>query len=163
MLNNEVDLRDYNTPENIQDFLDKLDAWINLKDIQEVKKNGDAEKYLNLTYVQLRSLRQDEALAACYILYGYAHYVQRTLNKEKAVLDFAESSLYYIVADKINNYGDGYTKWEQKYYSAVKENPLARELMKLKTHCLSRVNLLSKTVDIIEKQSSVLEKLARNA
>ena len=32
----------------------------------------------------------------------------------------------------MSQYGDKYTKWQEKYYSAIKENPLASEIFKIK-------------------------------
>ena len=161
MLDNQIDFTDYKTPENVQEFLNRMKDWIELNNIEPIKKNEDVERLLSLSYDEIKHINKDEALAGAYILFGYAHYVQNVLNREKAVLDWSESSVYYIVSDKLNNYGDGYTKWEQKYYSAVKENPLAREIFKLKTHCLSRVNTLNKTVEKIERQANILEQIAR--
>lgn len=165
MLNiDEIDFEDYTLPHVVEVFMERMKEWIELKDVEQTKKNKEVSYYLNLTKAQISDMTKEDAISGSYILFGYAYYVQSIINREQAVLDWASDSLWYIVADKMNNYGgenSGYLKWEQKYYAAIKENVLAREIMKLKTHCLSRVNLLKESVGKIEKMGTMLEQIAR--
>ena len=53
----------------------------------------------------------------------------------------------------MQNYGTQYTKWQEKYYSAIKENPLASEILKVKNHAEARVKMLDGKANRIQKQT----------
>ena len=72
-----------------------------------------------------------------------------------------ESSIWYIIADRMSQYGDKYTKWQEKYYSAVKENPLASEVFKIKNHAEARVKTLDGTVDRVQRMAEILNNLSK--
>jgi hypothetical protein len=61
----------------------------------------------------------------------------------------------------MENYGGQYAKWEVRYFSAIKENPLASELNRLKTSAESRITRISGKIDIVKKMASVLQDLGR--
>lgn len=162
MIDCEVDYTDYSSSENVQLFLDKIENWKNLKSIEKVEKNEEVPKFLSLSSQDMKNMTANECFHASYVLYGYANRLQSILNRENSVYEWSNESINHIVCNKINNYGDGYTKWEQKYYSAIKENPLANELFKLRVHCLSRVKTIEKLSNTVERMANVLEQVARN-
>ena len=61
----------------------------------------------------------------------------------------------------MNQYGGQYTKWQEKYYSAIKENPLASEILKVKNHAESRVKLLNGKADRIQNMAQILNSLSK--
>lgn len=142
-------------------FLQKIDDWIEDRNVDLVRKNDDIERILNMRPDTISILTPAEALSYSFILFSHAEYVQTLYNKEKSVVDFCDSSIWFIVADKVNNYGGQYAKWQEKYYSAVKENPLASELNKLKLAAESRINRLSGKADTVKKMANVLQETAR--
>jgi hypothetical protein len=158
-----IDYAEYTNSESVKNFLSKIEEWKNANSIFACSfKKEDVKRCLNLSFDEVRSMSSTELNHCAYVVHGYAHHLQLVLGKEKAVLDWINDSIYYIVSDKISNYGDSYTKWEQKFYAAVKENPLAKELFKLKASCLSRVNSLEKTIYPVEKMANMLEQIGRS-
>ena len=61
----------------------------------------------------------------------------------------------------MDNYGGQYAKWEVRYYSAIKENPLASELNKLKLASEARVNRLAGKIDALKKMGTVLHDIGK--
>jgi hypothetical protein len=66
-----------------------------------------------------------------------------------------------VIADKIDQYGDKYTKWQEKYFKAVKENPLATQIVKVKTYSSARIKVLQNKISTIKKMSEILSRLAK--
>ncbi len=143
------------------EFLQKVDDWVEDRNADLVKKNEDVESILNLSSDDINNMDITLALSNSFILFAHAEYLQSLYNKEKTVLDFCNNSIWYIVADKMENYGGQYAKWEVRYFSAIKENPLASELNRLKTSAESRITRVSGKIDIVKKMATVLQDLGR--
>lgn len=160
-----IDYTEFTHSKHVEEFLNKIDDWKELNHIVESSPlEEDVREYMNIPFSKIKTMGYTETLHAAYVLHSYANHLANVLGREQAVLEWADHSIYHIVASKVENYKspDGYTKWEQKYYSAVKENPLANELFKLKMHCLTRVKSVEKTISSVEKMAQTLEQIARN-
>ena len=83
------------------------------------------------------------------------------LMKEKIAIDWADSSIWYVISGKLSNYGEKYSKWQDKYYSAVRENPLTRQILTIKINAEARLKTVEHHVETIKKLASILENLAR--
>ena len=114
-----------------------------------------------LTVSELRSLDQQKALSFSFVLFSHAEYLQSLHNKEKTIVNFCTDSIWFIVADKMDNYGGQYAKWEVRYYSAIKENPMASELNRLKLSAEARVNRISGKIDSVKKMATVLHDIGK--
>ena len=148
--------------EVINSFLKRIDDWIKGVNIIEPAFD-DIEIYniLNMTHEQMKNCNQNELARFSYQIYGYVDYLQRVYNKEKSVLDFAEESIWSIISKEYDNYGSDYKKWQVKYYSAVRENPLASRLNKLKNNCKTRVTNLEHRIEHVKKRADILLELSR--
>lgn len=109
--------------QKLEEFLQKIDEWIACKGIPKIEYKQDTEEKLNMNTSEINQLSSRECLACAYELYAYSDYLESVKAKEKIILDWANSSIWYIISSSLDSYGSSYTKWEQKYYSAVKENP----------------------------------------
>lgn len=150
-----------NDTQRALEFLQKVDDWIEDRNADLVKKNEDIEYILNLPSEEINNMEQSAALSYSFVLFAHSEYLQTLYNKEKAIVDFCQQSMWFIVADKMDNYGGQYAKWETRFYSAIKENPLASELNRLKLASEARINRLSGKSDSIKKMASVLQEIAR--
>jgi len=61
----------------------------------------------------------------------------------------------------MNQYGGQYSKWQEKYFSAVRENPLAAEILKIKNHAEARVRTLEGKNNRVIKMAEILTNMAR--
>ena len=157
--------------EKLNEFLQAVDDWINCKNILPPKGpskkfkseelRGNIEGILSLTADTLRILTAEECLMYAYELHTYGEYLESVKAKENIVLEWADSSIWYIISKTINQYGDKYTKWQEKYYSAVRENPLANDILKIKNHAEARVGVLKGKADRIQKMAEILNNLSR--
>ena len=147
--------------QKLNEFMEAVEAWKSSKNIAPIKENEEIEIILNLKTQDIKSLSGEDRASYAYELYAYAEYIETQKVKENIILDWAESSIWYIICQTINQYGDKYTKWQEKYYSAVRENPLASEILKIKNHAEARVKTLDGKADRIQSMAQILNSLSR--
>ena len=145
----------------LEEFLDAINDWISCKGLIKLERNDEVEAILNMNSSDLNHLSAKECLSHAYELYAYADYVESVKAKEKIVLEWAESSIWYIISKSLDNYGTTYTKWEQKYYSAVKENPLASEILKIKKYAEARLAMVEGKSNKVLRMADTLSNLSK--
>ena len=147
--------------ERLNEFINAVEDWKSSKSIATVKENEEIEIILNLKTEDIKSLSSEVQASYAYELYAYSEYIETQKAKESIILEWADSSIWYIISTVMQNYGTQYTKWQEKYYSAIRENPLASEILKVKNHAEARVKILSGKADRIQSMASILTNLSR--
>lgn len=147
--------------EKLNEFLQSIEDWKRSKYLVEVQPPEEVSNIINANYEDIRSLTSEECNIYSFRLYAYAEYIETQLAKEKNALEWADSSIWFIIGGTMNQYGDGWTKWQQKYFAAVKENPLASEILKVKNHAEARVRTLEGKNSRIIKMAEILTNIAR--
>ena len=147
--------------ERLNEFINAVEDWKSSKSIATVKENEEIEIILNLKTEDIKSLSSEVQASYAYELYAYSEYIETQKAKESIILEWAESSIWYIISTVMNIYGSQYTKWQEKYYSAIRENPLASEILKVKNHAEARVKILSGKADRVQSMANILTNLSR--
>ncbi len=156
--------------EKLNEFTKAIDEWISCKNIispegprkgHDGEYKGNISKILGFTSDTLKILTAEECLAYAYELHNYGEYLESVKVKENAILEWADSSIWYIISTVMQNYGSQYTKWQEKYYSAIRENPLASDILKVKNHAEARVKILNGKADRIQSMANILTNLSR--
>ena len=147
--------------ERLNEFINAVEDWKSSKSIATVKENEEIEIILNLQTEDIKSLSSEVQASYAYELYAYSEYIETQKAKESIILEWADSSIWYIISTVMNNYGSQYTKWQEKYYSAIRENPLASEILKVKNHAEARVKILSGKADRVQSMANILTNLSR--
>ena len=147
--------------EKLNEFLSKIEDWITLSHIDITKETSTAHVILNTSEMELRALNAEDWLEKAYTLYAHADYLQSLYYKQRVILDWADDSIWYIISPTINQYGDKYTKWQEKYWNAVRENPFASEIIKIKTHAHARILALSEKADNAKRMGDILQNLSK--
>lgn len=142
-------------------FLNNVENWTKAQSLPVVEPNANLEFILNLDGEQLRGMSPTVLLEHSYELYAYAEYLETVKSKEKNILEWSDSSIWFIIGKEMNNYGSEFTKWQVKYYAAIAENPLASEILKVKNHASARVESLEGKSKRITKMADTLTNLAR--
>lgn len=150
-----------NGQQKLEEFLQAVEDWKSSKYLVEVEPPEDAEKALNADFEVIKSWSAETCNMYAFKLYAYAEYIETAKAKEKNTLEWAESSVWFIIGSTMNQYGGQYSKWQEKYYSAIKENPLASEILKIKNHAEARVRILEGKNNRIIKMAEILTNMAR--
>lgn len=149
--------------ERIAKFYSDIDEWIKNNKIgygSTFESEEEVQKILNFKREEISSLTNEECMVYSYVLQQYANHLSLILGREKAAKQWASDGIWYIVSDKMSH--DRYAKWEEKYYGAIKQSELAKNLMKLKSTCESRVNILTDTLSNVKSMSETLMQLGRS-
>lgn len=148
--------------DDVLDFINRVDIWMleNKLDISRIN-HDKCEELLNLSYDELKSLSAADLLAGSYVLAGYSDFINKEHSKLKAIVDYAISSINYIVAPVIDNYGDNYVKYEKKYNLAIRENPLANKLNELKNEASLKLQSLENKALNMKRMSDIMSELSR--
>lgn len=149
--------------ERIAKFYSDIDEWIKNNKIgygSHFESDEDVQMILNLKKNEISDLTSENCMIYSYMLQQYANHLSLILGREKAAKQWASDGIWYIVSDRMNN--DRYAKWEEKYYGAIKQSDLAKTLMKLKSTCESRINILTDTLSNVKSMSETLLQIGRN-
>ncbi len=147
--------------EKLNEFQEAVEKWISSKHLATIKEPQQVTRILNFRKDTLSMLTAEECLCYAYELHAYAEYLETIKVKENSILEWADGSIWYIIATAMQNYGTQYTKWQEKYYSAIKENPLASEILKIKNHAQARVGTINGKSDRVQKMADILSNLSR--
>jgi len=147
--------------ERLNEFMEAVENWTSSKSLPKIQENETISMILNMKSLSLDKLTREECLSCAYELYAHAEYIHSVKSKEEVILDWAESSLWFIISSSMNQYGDKYTKWQEKFFSAVKENPLATDILKIKNHAEARIKIINGKADRVQSMADILINLSK--
>ena len=147
--------------QKLNEFMEAVDSWIASKTLAKAEPPQNINTILNFSSDELKRLTSQDCICHSYELYAYAEYVETVKAKENVILEWAESSIWYIISTAISQYGDKYTKWQEKYYSCVKENPMASQILKIKNHAEARVKMLNGKSQTAHRMAELLNNLSK--
>jgi hypothetical protein len=128
--------------QKVQALLDRYEKEVGLPTNTAPGTETELSTYLNMPRDQLAKLHPDECGEIAYRLGQFAVYLQRLVNKENSVSNWAELALNDIIAKAYNQY-DKYTKYEMRLALVTNENNYAMSLHKIRTNALLRVERLN--------------------
>lgn len=149
--------------EILKEFLDNIERYTSSIYLAEVDKEKleNISNILNFKFSDFERMTSLECSSAAFQLYAYAEYTESEKAKQKNILDWADSSIWFIISGTLDQYGDKYTKWQAKFYPAVKENPLASQILKVKNYAEAKFKILDGKHERIIKMADILNNLSR--
>lgn len=143
------------------DILDEYESSIGLGKYSEQHSfsNSEFDNYFQMNRDSIEKLNPEDCAQISYRLSQYGFYLQRTLNREIARANWAESSIKEAIADDINNYkGYGFV---EKSMQAIKHNDKASSLNKIKKYAQQRIDRLSYLANSIKNLSDIMLSIQR--
>lgn len=98
-----------------------------------IKLPSKAEEYLNISQELLQNYSAEMCSEMAFYLSQYGAFLQKEINRHKAIVNWANESINYIIAPYVDQYGGQYTPFAIKKAWAIRENPEAKELLKIKS------------------------------
>lgn len=144
---------------DVQNLIQKMNDYLDSHGLKSNSYNVVVEKYLQLTPDQLGKMGPEELGEASYLLTQYSEYLQREINQQQGIMEWAEKYIDSLVISQISQYGDGFVKYEYKRACAVKENPLAKDLSKISAKAQNHLTALKDLPYKIEKRADRLAAL----
>lgn len=147
--------------ENLQK---KLDDYENSMGLVEVQKPIGIEGYLNLSSQELQEMSAEEVGEAAFILAQYSMYIQKEYNRQNAVKNWAQACQNAIIAKIIDNYGNEYTKFDEKSMKAIYGNDAAIVLQRIIVEASQKTDVLhflSQKIEMAHKRLSEYQETKR--
>lgn len=150
--------------EKVQKINELLDSYEEQLGLPRFDKYGqDVKKYLEMSKSEIEGLTPILCAEISVLLVQYAFYIQRAVNKEVAILNWAKKNLSYSAAPKAKQYKGSFSQQEAQ---AVMEDEYCKKLLTLinKTEQrVDRLQFLSNNIKAISEQLNRLQqaKMAR--
>lgn len=107
-----------------------------------ITKPQEHEKYMNLTYEEIKAMPPDECGIGVYILERYAAYLQKQINRENARIGWCRENIKRILSQYIDSYSP-YKKYDEREQLALKESEAAGKLESLRQYAQARLDRLA--------------------
>ena len=148
-----------NIEEKLKDFLQRIDDYINNKNLGTSSFNEELKEAESFSGQQLRDLSQEDCFNYAFLLYNYADYLIGERAKQQNVISFCEQFINDIVATGFMGVEKFYATKEIKEAMITKDNHVAQKLIEFKHIAESRIKSLGgREFNIRKKAECLLEK-----
>lgn len=122
-------------------------------------QEDELNNYFSMSRDAIEKLTPEDCAQISYRLAQYSFFLQRTLNREIARHNWAESTIKETIADEINNYkGYGFV---EKSLQAIKHNDKAQALSKIQKYAKQRMDRLSYLSNSVKNLSDIILSVQR--
>lgn len=135
--------------------LDDYEGKVGLPENNAPGDNAELQEYLSMDRQVIEAMSPNRAISISIRLSQYQFYLQRCLNREKAIKTWSESELNSIAAVSISQY-DKFLKHDMKMALIAKDNSAAKELYKMLAYATQRIDRLSELSSGIKNLSYVI-------
>jgi hypothetical protein len=97
----------------------------------EIDIDPGVERLLKLTYEELTKMHPDDCSIGGFKLKQYSVYIQQKENRYRNIKNWLKSNLDTVIGKYASNYGNNFTKYEEKKAAIIADNSYAKELNKL--------------------------------
>lgn len=149
---------------NVVQKMDELDRILDEYEVKHGIKDfkcEDIDPYLSLTRNELSKMSASDCGEVAFLIERTSLYIQKLINKETARINWAETSMEFLIADKLNNYGGQYATYQEKKNAAIKDNSVCCKYMNVKVNAQKvvdrmaylpqRLNSLAKTLESLQQ------------
>lgn len=141
--------------------LDEYESSLGLGQYSQLHNFSEDElnNYFAMNRDAIEKLTPEDCAQISYRLAQYSFFLQRTLNREIARHNWAESTTKETIADEINNYkGYGFV---EKSLQAIKHNDKAQALAKIQKYAKQRMDRLSYLANSVKNLSDIMLSVQR--
>jgi hypothetical protein len=144
------------------EFEQKLDSVVKRLYPEEIEIDTAVDKLLKMSYHDLVKIPPDDCSIGSFKLKQYAIYIQQKENRCKSVRIWLKSCLDTVIGKYAKNYGDSYTKYEEKRAGVISDNAYAKELNNKYIEYLAYENELNMLCGRITELSRTLSEIRQN-
>lgn len=123
-----------------------------------IQMNPQAEQILSMREVELNALDSQTRDLYSYLLMQHSLYIQQEFNYHATKHTWAKHNLEITIGKLARNYGDKWTKWEEKKVAIINENSFAKVLSDMIRETSIYMELLNFVSKKIESMSHILRR-----
>lgn len=139
-----------------------LDDYAKAIGINALKFCDEVTPILELKSEELRKLDEQTAGIYAFKLAQYSAFLQKEVNRHSSKFKWANHNLNIIVGKVYNNYGDKYTKLDEKKILVINDNEVAQSLNKIILETSLRLEELSFLSTRVNTMSSILVEIQKS-
>lgn len=124
------------------ELISAYETSLGLPQVVSPGSEEELQEYLSMDRDVIEKLSAEKSIAISVRLSQFSFYLQRSINRNKQIIMYANHELTKIIAGEIQQY-DKYTKHEIKVYQIGKQNSAAAELLKIRSYAEQIVERLS--------------------
>lgn len=145
-----------------KEFIENIDNWINSIVIDSKFSDKEVYDIINMDMDSIYELPIKELESYVYNLLGYLDSLHKVMNKEKSIINYADKSIWFIIAPAFDSYGSDYTQGKMVNYNrAIRDNDIASALFKLKNAADSRAIVLESRIFTLMEKIKMLQNILR--
>lgn len=114
------------------------------------------ETILSFSYDQLNNMDDENKSLYAFKLEQYALFLQQKQNRARNIASWAKHNISIIVAKESKNYGDKYTKYDEKWHMIVSHDSYAKVLYDIMLEADSKNQELEMVATRISNLSKIL-------
>ena len=138
--------------------LDEYEASLGLPSMAATQfAECEGTRLLTLSAQALKQMTAIDCGEASFALSQYCVHLQRAMNRERALCDWAEDMVRFLIAKKVGD-AKGYS-WEERRAVAVASSPLATEFEKLRRYTKNRINATDYLANRVDAMIKTLQNL----
>lgn len=141
--------------ENIEDFVQKLDDFINETNIKFANFKPEFLTASDMSLDELKSLNKDDCFNNADLLYSYAAYISDQLTRQKVVYNLCTDHLEKLVARNNDRFSQ-YTKHDAKIQLIIVDNEYAKSIDHYRQIAHSRIEALNDKVYELKRKADIL-------
>lgn len=145
--------------DRLNEFLSKIDDYIELKQIGTPKLNDDIVGCEDLNVDDLNRMTRDECFDTAYRMYQYIDYVSNERSNQENVLRWCNLSINLIVAKELDP--SIIAKHDLKIASVLLDNELAFKITEWRDHAESRLTKLVNRENNLRRMAEILIEKAK--
>jgi hypothetical protein len=129
-----------------------------------IHKNNAIEEILNLTTEQLKQLNAEECGINSFLLMQYSTFLQKEINRHAAKQRWANSSIDILLGKYGQQYGDKWTKVDERKILLIADNSYAKalnEMIRFSSVVMEDLSYLAKKIETMAIHLSELQKTKR--
>lgn len=146
----------------MHDFEKKLKEFLPKLHPPDIDVDQSIERLLKLSLDELNKMSVDDCYIGSYKLKQYSVYLQQKENRVKSISVWIKNSLDAIIGQNSANYGNNYTKYEEKRLYVIADNSYAKILNTLYTEYIGYENELNMLANRISELGKTLQDIGYN-
>lgn len=146
----------------IEEIGQKLDGILLDKKLSFIPSDMEINEIFEIGAENLSKIPSQKLSEYAFLLSRYIVYLQKDLNKKKAIINWAKRRMDYIVHYNMSEYRDGYITSEELKMKAIRGNDIADRLYKFICDEELEIIALSDLTFEIRKMSDALVEISKS-
>ena len=142
-------------------LLDEYEKKQGLPPLTSPGNEEELQEYLCMDRDVIESLTPERCISVAVRLSQFSFYLQRCINKNKAIIKFADHEMNKIISKEIGQY-DKFTKHDTKVYQISMQNSAVKELLKIRSYAEQVVERFDGLSNGIKNLSYVVSLMYKN-